>query len=98
MSENEDISRSYEEYKLVLDSLVEVYNKRFRDFENHNITLKLAFQPHLVDVAKAPEELQMELIKMSEDNILKSQFDNKDDPIEIGQKAIEYPRFHEHAR
>ncbi|CAI9722314.1 Hypothetical predicted protein [Octopus vulgaris] len=78
MRENEDISGSFEEYKSVLDSLVEEYNKRSGDFEKHNIILKLAFQPHLVDVPKALEELQMELIKMSEDNILKSQFDKRE--------------------
>ncbi|CAI9719384.1 Hypothetical predicted protein [Octopus vulgaris] len=93
MSENEDISESFEVYKSVLDLLVEEYNKRFSDFEKHNITLKLAIQPHLVDVPKAPEKLQMELIEMSEDDILKSQFDNKDDPFEILKKAIEYPDF-----
>eukprot|EP00106_Octopus_bimaculoides_P017414 XP_014784856.1 PREDICTED: general transcription factor II-I repeat domain-containing protein 2A-like [Octopus bimaculoides] len=87
MSENEDISESFEEYKSVLDSLVEEYNKKFSDFEKHNLTLKLAFQPHLVDLPKIPEELQMELIEMSEDNILKSQFDNRDDSIEILKKG-----------
>lgn len=99
MSENEeDIYESFEEYESVLNSLIEEYNKRFNDFEKHNITLKLAFQPHLVDVSEASEELQMELIEMSEDNILKSLFDNREDPIEIWKKAVEYPRLREHAR
>ncbi|XP_014783775.1 general transcription factor II-I repeat domain-containing protein 2-like [Octopus bimaculoides] len=97
MSEYEDIFGSFEEYKSVLDSLIEEYKKRFSDFEKHNITLKHAFQSHLVDVPKTPEELQMELIEMSEDNILKSQFDNRDNLIEIWEKAIEYPRLREHA-
>lgn len=99
MSENEeDIYESFEEYESVLDSLIEEYNKRFNDFEKHNITLKLAFQPHLVDVSEASEKLQMELIEMSEDNILKSLFDNREDPIEIWKKAVEYPRLCEHAQ
>ena len=96
MSENDDISGSFEEYKS--DSLVEEYSKRFSDFEKRNITLKLVFQPRLVAISKAPEELQMELIEMSEDDTLKCQFDNRDDPIEIWKKAIEYPRLREHAR
>lgn len=99
MGENEeDIYESFEEYESVLDSLIEEYNKRFNDFEKHSITLKLAFQPHLVDVSEASEELQMELIEMSEDNILKSLFDNREDPIEIWKKAVEYPRLRKHAR
>ncbi|XP_066963246.1 general transcription factor II-I repeat domain-containing protein 2B-like [Macrobrachium rosenbergii] len=98
MSENEDIYGNFEEYESVLDTLIEEYNKRFNDFEKHNITLKLAFQPHLVDVSKAPEELQMELIEMSEDNILKSLFDKRVNPVEIWKNAIECPRLREHAR
>ena len=35
---------------------------------------------------------------MSEENILKPQFNNRDDPTEIWKKAIEYPRLSEHAR
>ncbi|XP_076065292.1 EPM2A-interacting protein 1-like [Oratosquilla oratoria] len=97
MSENEDIYDSFKEYESVLDSLIEEYNRRFNDFEKHNITLKLAFQPHLVNVSEAPEELQMELIEMSEDNNLKSLFDNREDPIEIWKKAVEDPRLREHA-
>jgi hypothetical protein len=45
--------------------------------------LKLAFQPHLVDVTTAPKELQMELIELSVDDILSTLFDAKKDPIEI---------------
>eukprot|EP00106_Octopus_bimaculoides_P003263 XP_014770705.1 PREDICTED: general transcription factor II-I repeat domain-containing protein 2B-like [Octopus bimaculoides] len=98
MSENEDIYESFEEYESVLDSFIEEYNKRFNDFEKHNITLKLAFQPHLVDLSEAPEELQMELIEMSEDNILKSLFDKWENPIEIWENAVEYSHLCEHAR
>lgn len=66
--------------------------------ENHDITLALAFQPHLVDISKALKELQMELIELSEDDILKSLFDAKKDPIEIWKTAIECPRLRQHAR
>ncbi|XP_068205888.1 uncharacterized protein [Palaemon carinicauda] len=43
MSETEDIYGYFKEYELVLDTLIEEYNKRFNDFEKHSITLKLAF-------------------------------------------------------
>ncbi|XP_065664707.1 general transcription factor II-I repeat domain-containing protein 2-like [Hydra vulgaris] len=56
--ENNDISR----YKTVLSSLIAEFNDRFKDFEEYNETMKLAFQPHLVEISTAPEYLQMELI------------------------------------
>lgn len=46
------------------------------------MTLKLAFEPHLFDMHKAPIE-QMELTDLSKDNILKSLFDAMKDPIQI---------------
>ena len=51
-----------------------------------------------MDVSEAPEELQMELIELSEEHILKSLFNNREDPIDIWRKAVEYPRLREHAR
>ncbi|XP_048464488.1 uncharacterized protein LOC125485497 [Rhincodon typus] len=44
------------EYTAVLDSLIEEYNERFADFEKYDLTLKLTFQPHQVDVSKAPDD------------------------------------------
>ncbi|XP_065664733.1 general transcription factor II-I repeat domain-containing protein 2-like [Hydra vulgaris] len=92
--ENNDISR----YETVLDSLIAEFNDRFKDFEEHNETLKLAFQPHIVEISTAPEYSQMELIELSEDSILKSLFDNKKDPLEIWKTAVEYPKLRQIAR
>ena len=50
------------EYTLVLDSLIEEYNGRLKEFEKHNLSLQLAYQPHLVDVNQVPYRFQMELI------------------------------------
>ena len=47
-------SCNVKEYTLVLDSLIEEYNDRFKDFEKHNLSLQLAYQPHLVDVNQMP--------------------------------------------
>ena len=91
-------SCSVKEYTLVLDSLIEEYNDRFKDFEKHNLSLQMAHQPHLVDVNQVPDHFQMELIELSEDSILKSLFNAKKDPIEIRKNAVEYPRLHQHAR
>ena len=40
----------------------------------------------------------MELIELSKDEIVISQFNNKEDPVKIRNRAIEYPRLREHAR
>ena len=89
---------SFEKYESILDSMIKEYNERFIDFETHDFTLKLAFQPHLVDISNAPEYLQMELIELSEDSVIKSRFNNKEDAREIWKTAVEYPRLREHAR
>ena len=91
-------SCNMKEYTLVLDSLIEEYNDRFNDFEKHNLSLQLAYQPHLVDVNQVPDHFQMELIELSEDGILKSLFNAKKDPIEIWKNAVEYTRLRQHAR
>ena len=86
------------EYTLVLDSLIEEYNDRLTEFEKHNLSLQLAYQPHLVDVNQVPDRFQMELIELSEDSILKFLFNAKKDPIETWKNAVEYPRLRQHAR
>ena len=50
------------EYTLVLDSLTEEYNDRFKDFEKYNLNLQLPYQPHLVDFNQVSGRFQMELI------------------------------------
>ena len=80
----------FDEYISVLDALIEEYNERFTDFDEHIPAMKLVFEPHLVDIqqiSEAPKELQMELFELSEDSILKSLFDAKKDPIEIPEKC-----------
>ena len=95
---SDDTSECVVRYVTVLDNLIEEYNGRFKDFEKHEMTLKLVFQPHVLDFSEAPEKFQMELIELSEDNIVKAQFDNKEDPVRIWKGATEYPRLREHAR
>ena len=79
------------EYTLVLDSLIEEYNDRIKDFEKHNLSLQLAYQPYLVDLNQVSDCFQMELIELSEDSILKSLFNAKKDPIEIWSCRISMP-------
>ena len=96
--EHERSNESFKEFISVLDSLIENYNERFKDFEKHENCLKLTFMTHLVDIPSAPANLKMELIELSEDNILKYLFNSKNDPIEIWKNAIDYPRLRDHAQ
>ena len=84
-------NESFEEFISVLDSLIQ-------NFEKHENCLKLTFMPHLVDIPSAPANLKMELIELSEDNIMKSLFNSKNDLHEIWKNAIDYPRLRHHAQ
>ena len=86
--EHERPNESFEEFISVLDSLIQYYNERFKDFEKHENCLKLTFMPHLVDISSAPANLKMELIELSEDNIMKYLFNSKNDPLEIWKKRL----------
>ena len=44
--------------------------------------------PHLVDIPSAPANLKMELIELSEDNIMKCLFNSKNDPLEFGKTRL----------
>jgi hypothetical protein len=85
IDEQEDSYESSEQYAAVLNLVIGEYNDGFTDFENHDIKLKLAFQPHLVDVSKVPKELQMELIELSKYYIVKSLFDAKKIQLTYGK-------------
>ena len=54
--------------------------------------------PHLVDIPSAPANLKIELIKLSEDNIMKCLFNSKNDPLEIWKNVIDYPRLRHQAQ
>ena len=87
-----------EEYTSFLDSSREEYTNRLKDFEKHNLSWQLVYLTHLVNVNQVPDHLQMELIELPEDNILKSLFDCRKEPMEIWNNAVEYPRLRQHAQ
>ena len=66
--------------------------KDLKILKNIENCLKLTFIPHLVDISSAPANLKMELIELSEDNIMKYLFNSKNDPLKIWKNAIDYPR------
>lgn len=56
-------NNSFENYIIVLDSLIEDYTKIYPNFEEHTLTMKLAFEPHLIHVGKVSTKYQMEFIE-----------------------------------
>ena len=81
--EHEQPNKSFEEFISVLDVVI------------HENCLKLTFMPHSVNI---PANLKIELIEISEDNIMKYLFNSKNDPHEIWKNAIDYPRLRHHAQ
>ena len=59
------------------------YNEKFQNFPKDKIYLPLAFEPHILDFNDAPKEFQRELIELSEDEIVKSQFNYKEDHAKV---------------
>ena len=96
--EHERPNESFEKIISVLDSLIQNYNKIFKEFEKHENCLKLTFMPHLVDIPSAPANLKMKLIELSEDNIMKFSFNSKNNPLKIWKNAIDYPSLRHHAQ
>ena len=96
--EHERPNESFKVFISVLDSLIQKNNERFKDFEKHENCLKLTFMPHLVDIPLAPANLKMELIELSEDDIMKYLFNSKNHLLEIWKNAIDYPCLRHHAQ
>ena len=44
--------------------------------------------PHLVDIPSAPANLKIELIELSEDNVMKCLFNSKNNPLEFGKTRL----------
>jgi len=61
------------------DFLAEKFKIRFYDFPNHatNICIRIVENPLSVEVSDAPEKLQLELIGLQYDSILRSSFNKK---------------------
>ena len=53
---------------------------------------------HLVDIPSAPANLKLELIELSEDNIMKYLFNSKNDLLEIWKNAIAAVHLRHHAQ
>jgi hypothetical protein len=59
-----------------LTALIEQSDTRFADFQNEDSTFVIFARPMDADVNNVPENLQMEVIELQADLVLKSQFNN----------------------
>jgi hypothetical protein len=67
---------SYNCYGDELKALIEQFDTRFADFQNKDSTFGIFARPMDADVNYVPENLQMEVIELQADLMLKSQFNN----------------------
>jgi hypothetical protein len=66
----------YDCYGFELKALIEQFDTRFADFQNKDSTFAIFAHPMDADINNVPETLQMELIELQVDLVLKSQFNN----------------------
>ena len=61
-----------------MGDLIEQFSSRFEDIRSHEVELNLFATPFTVDVAIAPEDIQMELIDLQSSISLRSKHSAKD--------------------
>lgn len=71
---NSNADLIFSRYVFQLDLLKDDFSKRFRDFNSHEQEFALFTAPYSYDVENAPENLQMELIELQSDSILKAKY------------------------
>lgn len=64
-------------YALECSSLLQSFNSRFQDIKSKQLELDIFSIPFNVTPSSAPSELQLELIKLQSDEILKAMYINK---------------------
>ena len=88
----------FDNYEIYLENLHCQYHLRFKDFEKLEPELSLVCEPHLLDIKKAEEEFQIELIELYNDNIFINRFVQNQDIYDIWRYVSKYPVLQENAR
>ena len=65
-------------YVQFMSDLKDQFSSRFEDIRSHEVELKLFATPFDVDVDSAPGDIQMELIDLQSNMVMKSKHDSKD--------------------
>ena len=90
-------------YEQFMSDLIDQFSSRFEDIRTHQVELKLFATPFDVDVDIAPEDIQMELIDLQSNIVLRSKHGAKDISIlDFYQKYLaedgNYPNLVENAK
>ena len=67
-------SFEFDRYKELVESLLQEFNVRFKDFRSHDIAFRLFGSPYLVNVDDVPAHFQMELVQLQSDSFIKQIF------------------------
>lgn len=67
-------SFEFDRYKELVESLLQEFNVRFKDFRSHDIAFRLFGSPYLVNVDDVPAHFQMELVQLQSDSFIKQKF------------------------
>ncbi len=74
------------------------FNERFKEFENIKTSINLIYSPKIVEVSKAPIELQIELLELKNDNLFIEKLTEICDLVAVWKTAYKYPKLREIAR
>ncbi|XP_076147302.1 general transcription factor II-I repeat domain-containing protein 2-like [Alosa pseudoharengus] len=76
LATQKDATRNAKKYSQSIDDLHGEFSRRFSDFDNIETSLQLVSCPLSQDPEKAPQEVQLELIDLQSDSLLKEKFNS----------------------
>ena len=82
-------------FNIVFGAVLQDFSDRFQDFEKISKTLRLVAFPHLVKTESASMDLQMELVKIKNDEQLVQKYKDEENLLETWKSAIKYPMLRE---
>ena len=82
----------------VFDTVLQDFADFFQDFGRISTTLRLVAFPHLVKTESAPLNLQMELVKLKNNELLVKKFKDEENLVDTWKGTLEYPLLRELAR
>nr|XP_039263221.1 general transcription factor II-I repeat domain-containing protein 2B-like [Styela clava] len=80
------------------DELLKEFNDRYQDLEMISETITLVASPHLVETESAPLHVQMEMVRLKNNEQIAKKFKNEKNRLDTWRDAVEYPNLQELAR
>ena len=85
-------------FSSVFDKILQEFSYRFQDFERISDTTRLVAYSHLVKIETAPLNLQMELVKMKNNEQFVKKFKVEEDLLDTWRGAVKYLNLQKLAR